>query len=270
MKFSYLIYRTPHNYITNGTVRNRRADMYYISSIIEKLDKSEEPNVIKPLVFIEFVLFRKIEREVKVNELRLSKELSKSPELLIQLVEMVYLPDDEDAERLEGAVLENKKILAECAFHILHFGHNVVSFKNDDGMFGGDHMKHYIEQLYKLAKERKITNVIDFIVGDILGDIPRDENYPPTALCELLEDLKNDKVDDSIRTKIYNSRGVSVRGCFEGGNQERSIVSIFEAYKEKTKLLYPRITRIFDRLILDYKRDAGEMDVDAQIKDLEY
>ena len=209
-------------------------------------------------------------REVKVNELRLSKELSKSPELLIQLVEMVYLPDDKDAERLEGAVLENKKILAECAFHILYFGHNVVSFKNDDGVFDGDHMKHYIEQLYKLAKERKRTNVIDFIVGDILGDIPRDENYPPTALCELLEDLNNDKVDDSIRTKIYNSRGVSVRGCFEGGDQERSIVSIFEAYKEKTKLLYPRITRIFDCLIKDYKRDAGEMDVDAQINDLEY
>ena len=259
-----------YNYITNGTVRNRHADMYYITSIIEKLDKSEEPNVIKPLVFIEFVLFRKIEREVKVNELRLSKELSKSPELLIQLVEMVYLPDDKDAERLEGAVLENKKLLAECAFHILHFGHNVVSFKNDDGVFDGDHMKHYIEQLYKLAKERKRTNVIDHIVGDILGDIPRDENYPPTALCELLEDLNNDIVDDSIRIKIYNSRGVSVRGCFEGGDQERSIVSIFEAYKEKTKLLYPRITRIFDRLIQDYKRDAGEMDVDAQIKDLEY
>lgn len=259
-----------YNYITNGTVRNRHADMYYISSIIEKLDKSEEPNVIKPLVFIEFVLFRKIEREVNVNELRLSKELSKSPELLIQLVEMVYLPDDKDAERLEGAVLENKKILAECAFHILHFGHNVVSFKNDDGVFDGDHMKHYIEQLYKLAKKRKRTNVIDHIVGDILGDIPRDENYPPTALCELLEDLNNDIVDDSIRIKIYNSRGVSVRGCFEGGDQERSIVSIFEAYKEKTKLLYPRITRIFDRLIQDYKRDAGEMDVDAQIKDLEY
>lgn len=259
-----------YKYITNGTGRKRHIDMYYISSIIERLDKSEDPNVIKPLVFIEFVLFRKIEHQVDVNELRLSKELSKSPELLIQLVELVYLPDDKDVEKLEGAALENKKLLSECAFHILHFGHNVVSFKNDEGVFDGNHMKHYIEQLYKLGKERKRTNVIDYIVGDILGDIPRDENYPPTALCELLEDLNSDKVDDSIRTKIYNSRGVSVRACFEGGAQERSIVSRFEAYKEKTKLLYPRITKIFDCLIKDYKRDAGEMDVDALINDLEY
>lgn len=259
-----------YNYITNGSVQNRHIDMYYISSIIEKLDKSENPNVTKPLVFIEFVLFRQLEHRVDVNGLRLSKELSRSPELMMQLVELVYFPDDKNVEKKEEVTNENRRLLSECAYHVLHLGHNVVSFKNDAGVFDGDHMKHYIEQLYKLAKERKRTNVVDHIVGDILGDIPRDENYPPTALCELLEDLNNDIVDDSIRIKIYNSRGVSVRACFEGGAQERSIVSGFEAYKEKTKLLYPRITKIFDCLIKDYKRDAGEMDVDAQIKDLEY
>ena len=258
-----------YDYITKGTVQNRHPDMYYISSILEKLDKSEDPNVIKPLVFIEFVLFRQLEHRLDTNELRLSKKLSRSPELMMQLVELAYLPDDRDVEKLECAALENKKLLSKCARHILYFGHNVVSFKNDDGVFDGDHMKRYIEQLYKLAKERKRANVIDYIVGDILGDIPRDENYPPTALCEILENLNNDKVDDSIRTKIYNSRGVSVRGCFEGGDQERSIVSRFESYKEKTKLLYPRITRIFDCLIKDYKRDAGEMDNEALITDLE-
>ena len=258
-----------YDYITKGTVQNRHPDMYYISSILEKLDKSEDPNVIKPLVFIEFVLFRQLEHRLDTNELRLSKELSRSPELMMQLVELVYLPDDKDVEKKEKVTNENQKLLYECARHILHFGHNVVSFKNDKGVFDGNHMKHYIEQLYKLGKERKRTNVIDYIVGDILGDIPRDENYPPTALCELLEDLNSDKVDDSIRTKIYNSRGVSVRACFEGGAQERSIVSRFEAYKEKTKLLYPRITKIFDCLIKDYKRDAGEMDNEALITDLE-
>lgn len=259
-----------YNYITNGSVQNRPIDMYYISSILEKLDKSEDSNVIKPLIFIEFVLFRHLEHRIDINELRLSKELSRSPELLMQLVEFAYLPDDRNVEELDGVALENKKQFSECAFHILYFGHNIVSFKNDKGEFDGDYLKQYIEQLYKLAKERKRTNVIDYIVGEILGEIPRDENYPPTALCELLEDLNSDRVDTSIKTKIYNSRGVSVRGCFEGGDQERSIVLRFESYKNKTKLLYPRITRIFDCLIKDYKREAGEMDVDAQIKDLEY
>ena len=259
-----------YNHITKGSISNRDFDMYYISSIIEKLDKSEDSNVIKPLVFIEFVLFRQLEHRLDTKELRLTKELSRSSELMMQLVELAYPPDDGNVERLEGVALENKQLLSECALHILYSGHPVISFKNDKGVFDGDYMKQYIKQLFKLAKERKRTNVIDYVVGDILGAIPRDENYPPTALCELLENLNSDKVDTSIKTKIYNSRGVSVRACNEGGNQERSIVSRFEAYKEKTKLLYPRITKIFDCLIKDYKRDAGEMDVDALINDLEY
>ena len=259
-----------YDYITKGTVQNRHPDMYYISLILEKLDKSEDPNVIKPLVFIEFVLFRQLEHRLDTNELRLSKELSRSPELMMQLVELADLPDDRDVEKLEGTPLENKKLLSTCAFHILYFGHNIVSFYNEEGVLDGDYMKQYIEQLLKLAKERKRTNAIDHIIGGILGDIPRDENYPPTALCEILENLNNDKVDDSLRTRIYNSRGVSVRACNEGGEQERSIVSRFEAYKEKTKLLYTRMTRIFDCLINDYKREAGEIDNEALITDLEY
>jgi len=55
----------------------------------------------------------------------------------------------------------------------------------------------------------------------------------------------------------------------EGGNQERSIVSRFEKYREKTKLLYPRMTKIFDDLIKGYKNEAYHLDDEAKIADLE-
>ena len=44
----------------------------------------------------------------------------------------------------------------------------------------------------------------------------------------------------------------------------------FEKYKEKTKLLYPRITKIFDSLIKGYKKEASYIDEEAYITDLEY
>lgn len=81
--------------------------------------------------------------------------------------------------------------------------------------------------------------------------------------------LNSDNVDQSIRTRIYNSRGVTVRAYNEGGNQERSIVSRFEEYREKTKLQYPRITKIFDDIIDEYNRIAGTEDEEAIIADLE-
>jgi len=259
-----------YGYISNSSVRSRHIDLYYITSILEELDKSEDPRVIKPLLFVEFVLIQQLEHRMNTNHMRLSKELSRNPELLIQLVELAYLPDDGNIEQSGGVPSKNRRIMAENASYILHHGHSMVSFNDEDGVFDGDFMKQYIERLYALAEERRRTKVIDYIVGEILGGVLRNENYPPQALCKILEELNNDNIDGAIRCRIYNSRGVCVRAYNEGGDQERAIVSKFERYKERTKLLYPRITRIFDSLIKDYKREAGELDDAAQITDLEY
>ena len=101
-------------------------------------------------------------------------------------------------------------------------------------------------------------------------NIPRDENYPPKALCELVERLNSDEVDRHISIRIINSRGVTSRSYKEGGGQERAIVAKFEKYKEKTKLLYPRMTKILDSLIKNYSEEATRMDDEASIEDLEY
>ena len=245
-------------------------DPYYLATLLEDLDKSEDPEVIKELITVEFLLYRMVNNHMDMSNSRFVKELSRNPELMIQLVELAYLPDDGKAEQLEDGANENKRLLAENAFHILYFEHSIISFNNEDGVFDGESMKHYIEQLYRLAKERKRVKVIDRVVGDILGDIPRDDNYPPQALCELVENLNNDIVDQHIGMRIYNSRGVTSRAYNEGGRQERSIASRLEKYREKTKLLYPRMTKIFDDLINGYKRMAGSEDEEAIIADLEY
>ena len=252
-----------------GTNNIARMDPYCLATLLEDLDKSEDPEVIKELITVEFLLYRMVNNYMDMSNSRFVKELSRNPELMIQLVELAYRPDDGKVEPLEGDANENKRLLAENAFHILYFEHPIISFNNEDGVFDGESMKQYIEQLYRLAKERKRVKVIDSVVGDILGDIPRDDNYPPQALCELVETLNSDIVDQHIGLRIYNSRGMTSRAYNEGGRQERSIVSIFEKYREKTKLLYPRMTKIFDNLINEYKRMAGHEDEEAIIADLE-
>lgn len=244
-------------------------DHFYLSTLLKELDKSENPEVIKTLIVVEFLLYRVLEYQMDVSQLRFTKELSRDPELMIQLVELAYRPDDGKVDQLEGDANENKRLLKENAYLILNFGHPIVLFNNEEGTFDGESMKQYIESLYRLAKERKRVRAIDYVVGDILGDIPRDENYPPQALCELVEELGNNVVDQHISTRIHNSRGITSRAYNEGGDQERSIVSKFEKYREKTKLLYPRMTKIFDDLIKEYKNEAYHLDDEAKIADLE-
>ncbi len=258
------------DYLTNDSVKSRPDDIYNITTILEYLDNSEDPNVIRPLIFVEFVLYRTLEHQMDVSKLRFTKELSRNPELMIQLVELTSLPDGKEVTQADISTVRDRRPLVESACHILFFSRNIVSFNNEEGVFDGEFMKCYVEQLYRLAKERNRSETIDMVVGNILGDIPRDENYPPQALCELVGELGNDVVDQHIRLRIYNSRGITSRAYDAGGDQERTIVSRFEKYREKTMLLYPRMTKIFDDLIKWYKNEAVNMDNEAEIMDLQY
>lgn len=257
------------DYLTNDSVKSRPNDIYNITTILEDLDDSEDPNVIRPLIFVEFILYRSLEHQMDVSKLRFTKELSRNPELMIQLVELSSLPDGKEVTQAEISNVRNRRPLVESACHILFFGRELLSFNNEEGVFDGEFMKCYVEQLYRLAKERNRSETIDMVVGNILGDIPRDENYPPQTLCELVEKLGNDAVDQHIYLRIYNSRGITRRAYDASGDQERTIVSRFEKYREKTKLCYPRMTKIFDDLIKGYKNEASHLDDEAKIEDLE-
>ena len=259
-----------HSYLFKSASSRSQLDIYHIKTLLKRLDRSEDPEVIRILIVVEFLMYRVLEHQMDMRSTRFIKELSRNPEMMVELVELAYVSDDGSQEQLEGVAAENRKVYGECASHILLFGRNLVSFMNDEGDLDGGFMKQYIDKLYELAKERKRLGVIDYVVGNLLGDIPRDENYPPKELCEIVEELQSDVVDQHIRMRIINSRGMVGRSYNEGGDKERSIVAKLEKYKEKTKLLYQRMTKILDELIWEYKREAGDVDVEASIADLEY
>lgn len=259
-----------YSVITKNGQNWNQMDMYYIETLLKDLDKSEDPEVIQVIVQIEFLLFRILDTEYDTSNMRFKKELSQNPELLFQLIELTYNPDDEFNKQPADITNESNTALRKHALEILLYSKNLVSFIDANGHFNEIMMNQYIDRLYVLAEQRKRKKSIEYVVGDILGDIPRDSNYPQPALCELIERLNSDIVDRHIRIRIFNSRGISSRSYNEGGNQERNIVSKLKGYKEKTKMLYPRITKIFDDLIKEYMFDAKNIDNEAFIMDLEY
>ena len=259
-----------HSYLFKSASSRSQLDIYHIKTLLKRLDRSEDPEVIRILIVVEFLLYRVLEHQMDMRSTRFIKELSHNPEMMVELVELAYVSDDGSQEQLEGVAAENRRVYGECASHILLVGRNLVSFMNDKGELDGAVMKRYIGELYNLAEERKMLGVIDYVVGNILGDIPRNENYPPKELSEIVEELQSDVVDQHIRMRIINSRGMVGHSYNEGGDKERSIVAKLEKYKEKTKLLYPRMTKILDELIWEYNREAGNQDVEGSIADLEY
>ena len=238
--------------------------------MIEDLDKSEDPEIVQELIQIEFLTYRALEHRRNINELRLIKELMSKPELLIELMGMAYKSDGEnEAEDVSESKQNIRKVMASNAFHILY---NLSCCPGVDsrGNVNPDVLRSYIYRLYELSVERHRTQVVDMVVGTLLGNLPRNDSYPQDILGEVVEELKSNSVDEHIGMRIFNSRGATIRAFAEGGDQERLLVALFRDYRDKVKFKYPRLTKIFTKLMNEYERYANHEDCVAQLEDLEY
>ena len=245
-------------------------DWFYIDSVIEDLDKSEDPEIVQELIQIEFLTYRALEHRRNINELRLIKELMSKPELLIELMGMAYKSDGEnEAEDVSESKQNIRKVMASNAFHILY---NLSCCPGVDsrGNVNPDVLRSYIYRLYELSVERHRTQVVDMVVGTLLSNLPRNDSYPQDILGEVVEELKSNSVDEHIGMRIFNSRGATIRAFAEGGDQERLLVALFRDYRDKVKFKYPRLTKIFTKLMNEYERYANHEDCVAQLEDLEY
>ncbi len=247
-----------------------RIDWYYVDSVIKDLDESDDPEIIQALVQIEFFAYRAFEHRRNINELRLIKELMNKPEMLMELMVMAYRSDDRnEEEEVSESEMNNRKVMARCSFHILY---NLSCCPGVDnyGNVDSNVLRMYIYRLYELSVEHHRTQVVDMVVGNLLGNLPRNGSYPQTILGEIVEELKSDSVDEHVRIKIFNSRGVTTRAFAEGGNQERSLAALFKSYRDKVKFKYPRLAKIFTNLMQEYEHYANHEDCVAQLEDLEY
>ena len=245
--------------------QNLQLDSHIIVELVEDLDRSEDPEVIRLVKDIEFLLYDKLWAFMHITKSRFIKAVTLEPDSMMKLIELVYRPDDDKDQQSKPENLAFVKI----AFYILHSACRLVP-RDNDGNIDETCLYRYIEKLRSLAKEKKRINATDRVVGFILGDIPLNDKYPPKYLCEIVGDLDSDIINKAIQTRILQNCRVFAHLCNEGGDQERGLAAKFEEYKEKVELLYPRMADIFSAIIEDYKNEAERRDEDAEIYDLEY
>lgn len=241
-----------------------------VSDIIESLDKSDNPVILKALVPIEFLLFDLIHRRRNQREMQFIKAITHDPSLMIQLIEMVYKKDEDAPEEQlseeEMQYLANAQRLAYTVFFNLH----VPPCFKDDNTIDEEALKNYINRLLRFAKERHIVNSTYSVIGELLGNIPFGEDYPPRYLCEIVESMEDsEKVGRGLARQLFNRHGFTSRSYNEGGTIERCRVAKFEEYKTKVMFEYPTMAEVFDDLIKDYERQGHKEDFQAKMRDLD-
>lgn len=245
-------------------------EAHCVAEIVKTIGMPIDEGLRAKLFNVEFLLQSQLRHYLKRNESHFERIINTDPEMMIQLVDIMYLPDEEyrQQEDLTDAEKENKLSMAQFVWDFFFHYLDVPCTEND--IINEDALRKYIERLKQLAEEHHRKNIIGLVIGKIVGNFPEDDNYPSDFMCNLVEELNDDSIDDEIGCALSNRRGMSSRGCFDGGDIERGHIARFKTYRSRALLKSPRLVKVFDREINSFERMAESEDNRAALMKLKY
>lgn len=164
---------------------------------------------------------------------------------------------DDDAQTVRRAK-------ALRAYEVLHSWRRVPG-AGPDGVIDVQRLEDWVDQARSLLPERGRLTSGDREIGKVLAyALPDpDGTSPPRAVRDLLERVRSDELENGLGLGIYNRRGVTSRGMFDGGDQERALAA---GYRQQAAgaAAWPRVRRLLRRLADSYEREARRNDEEAE------
>lgn len=244
-------------------------EMYQTAEILKTVTLPSAGDRRNGLLLMEFMMHHSLKHYFRHSETHFDKELNTNPELMMSIVDLMFLPDNE--YRQENQSEEEKQKVEQwgrIGFDFWFHYHDVPC-RQDNGDIDEDGLRAYIKQLKELAKEHHRTSVISLVIGRILGNLPEKEDYPTEFMCHMVEELDDDNIDTEISCALSNRRGMTSRSPFEGGTIERKHIETFTNYKKRAmQRNSPRLAKVFEAEINSFSFMAEREDHIAQMNSL--
>lgn len=205
------------------------------------------------------------------NPKTLHKELATNPTFFVDILKIVYLPKDkklidEEKKDLDSELINNR---AKSGYELLSSWKEIPG-SSDDDTIDSKYLSDWVDKVRELAKNVDRLEVADMHIGKILAEYPeRNENWPPDEICSIIQEINTDSIKRNFSAAVFNKRGFSSRGAFEGGDIEREHAAHFKKLAQNKKR-FPVVHKIFDELSLRYLKSAQEMDEIAARDLLDY
>lgn len=100
------------------------------------------------------------------------------------------------------------------------------------------------------------------MIGQLLSGAPEgaDGIWPAEPIRDLLETSPSRFLSQGLSTGRYNARGVTMRGAFDGGNQEHTLADCYEASSKATMARWPKTGQLLRDLSLSFRTWARRHD----------
>lgn len=249
----------------------RHADsmtQYYLSNVFRQLQERKEltDEEIAKLEWPCASLFREM-RDNERTSFSIHKLLEKDPAFFCDLVGMVYKRDDRKVNpKHAGLDSDQSSNLARNAKNVLDSWDGFPGI-NDGGALDAKELSTWVETARKTCAEQSLVTGCDLELANVLAKTPYDTDgcWPHTAARKIIEELDNKVINRHIQSYVYNNRGVTTRGPYDGGTQERSLAEKYQKMSEKVAPDWPITASILKAIADSYAREAVREDQEAEL-----
>lgn len=253
-------------WIRQGTPLTSAFDGHDLSSLMKVLDQNVDHLGTDRVVMIEWQYYPALKHAPDFEAPNLYRSMAHDPNFFVSLVESVFKPASARREdQPEPSVAERQ--LASKAYSLLESWPQSGIFPGLDegGNIVSEQFNNWIDHARSLLAEKDRSAIGDQQIGKVLAVSPPgpDGEWPSAAVRDLIERLQSDHIDSGLSVAIQNQRGVTTRGPYDGGDQERNLA---EKYRQTSSRFStsPRTRAIFEDLASCYDEQAAWHDRQAE------
>jgi excisionase family DNA binding protein len=208
----------------------------------------------------EFSFFRLLEHSREPVTLR--RFLASDAQFFVDLVKLAFRAKNEPRRDRSAAESE----LAMHAYTVLN-GWNGYPGRKEDGQVDPDLLEDWVVRARLLLSESGRADIGDEVIGESFAYCPVGEDgvWPPEAVRDMIERIGSQELENGFLIGRLNSRGVTSRGVYDGGQQERVLAAQYRDWSTVTAMKWPRTARILRAIADDYERDARRQDAKAEL-----
>ena len=239
----------------------------YIEQLHERADADKELLLHLEWMYLPVLRY---DRGHKDNLALLNERLCSDPGFVVELLGYLYKPEsDEETEGSEDKEpTDVERANALRAFYLFNQWKKIPGV-DDKGDLDEKMLSEWMHAVIEKASECGQLKHAYCQLGSLLAHYPemKDEAAKLFAAMEPVEDKA---FYTNYNAGLFNKRGFTSRGPYDGGDIERGNVATFKGLYEKYHKRFPRVSKVFKDLYEQYERMAKEMDDEAEITKLDY
>jgi len=197
----------------------------------------------------------------------LHQRLAHDPEFFADVVSHMYQPDPPTDEQVAaGEVPEDDYQFSDACWQLMRNWREPLP----GAVYGtapvADRMGAWIVKVREELAKRNRAGIASLVVGDALAGRTTDEDgvWPCLAVRTVLEREQDSNLEDQLAITRMNQRGVTIRGAYDGGRQERKLAEKYRAWADQVRDEWPRTGKLLDLIVKSYEADARREDGSAE------